>query len=242
MRRLLTRGLAAVLTLGSVTALGAEETRKGQGGFGFQTVTVAGFNVRLSPTVLSDPEVRDRIMWRLKEQLSEATRVLPAAHRELLRSVPIWVDPAPLAEVSSFLPAAQYFPMHVANRLNVRSRHQAGAIVLPYAETFIRSHGQGNVMLHELAHAYDDRMLRFKDPSVGAAFGAARQRGLYAQVASSTGLSYEAYANTGQPEYFAELTVAYFAGRSDTPRNRQELRTFDPQGYRAVERAWGPGR
>lgn len=149
-------------------ALGAEDTRKGQGGFGFQAVTVAGFNVRLSPAFLSDPELRERIMWRLEEQLTEAVAVLPPAHRQMMRSVPIWVDPVPLDGGGEFMPTALYIRRAAADRLSYRSRHQAGGIRL--------SHSQ---------------------------------------------------------------TVAYFSTRADTPRNRRELRAFDPHGFRAVQRAWG---
>ncbi|OLV16891.1 hypothetical protein BOO71_0010540 [Deinococcus marmoris] len=97
---------------------------------------------------------------------------------------------------------------------------------------FIRSHGQYSVLLHELAHGYDDRQLKRQDPGILKAFKAARTQGRYGAEAASP-------AVVDVREYFAVLTEAYFASRPETPHNRIELKIVDPQGYAAVEHAWG---
>ena len=39
-------------------------------------------------------------------------------------------------------------------------------------------------------------------------------------------------------EYFAELTEAYFGQNDWFPHNREELRNYDPRGYKMIEEVW----
>ena len=48
----------------------------------------------------------------------------------------------------------------------------------------------------------------------------------------------KAYAATNQEEYFAELTEAYFGQNDWFPHNREELRNYDPRGYKMIEEVW----
>jgi len=207
----------------------------------FTAVRIAGFTGLLSPAFQADAELQGRALWRLEEQLGAAVSALPPAQRERLRSVRIWVDPGPQAqEGATFAPTAWYISRRAAGIPGFPYRNQAGSIVVSNLTAFIRDHGRYNVMLHELAHAYDDRELGFSHPGVLAAFESARQSQRYASIHNDAGtMAAESYANARAAEYFAELTVAYFASRPTTPHNRAELRTFDPQGYRAIRSAWG---
>ena len=64
--------------------------------------------------------------------------------------------------------------------------------------------------------------------------------GLYLQVPDrkDKSLMVKAYAATNQEEYFAELTEAYFGHNDWFPHNREELRKYDPRGFKMIEEVW----
>ena len=97
---------------------------------------------------------------------------------------------------------------------------------------------QPSIILHELAHAYHDRVLGKDHPELLSAFNAAVNRGLYESVASAQGPVGRAYAMTNYLEFFAELSEAYFVRNDFFPFTRDELRQYDPVGYAMVERVW----
>lgn len=236
------RGAAlSLLGLGMAAALWSEQPAGSRELAEFTVIRIAGFTALLSPAFQANADLRERTLWRLEEQLNAAVSALPAARRLRLREVRVWVDPGPQAQEGlAFAPAALYIARRAAGVPRYRYRNQAGSIVVRNLTRLIQDHGRYNVMLHELAHAYDDHALGFRHPGVLAAFESARQSQRYANIHNGAGtMSAESYANTRAAEYFAELTVAYFASRSTTPHNRTELRTFDPQGYRAIRSAWG---
>ncbi|MFC4425104.1 anthrax toxin lethal factor-related metalloendopeptidase [Deinococcus navajonensis] len=212
---------------------------------GFTRVQVAGLTTLISPDLQADPALRERVMWRLEEQLTAAMKVLPAAGREALRDVRIWVDPAPEADDDPSGPSGSLaLGLYIGQTEQVDPESglrqaQAGDIVIPHPLGLIRAHGQINVLLHELAHAYDDRHLKFEDPGVSKAFNAAKKSGQYHLTDVPAGFEHDSYAMRNEREYFAVLTEAYFGTREQQPRNRAQLRTFDPQGYTAIEHAWG---
>lgn len=107
-----------------------------------------------------------------------------------------------------------------------------GDILLTQPQDFIQGFGRGNVLLHELAHAFDDRRYGMQNPAVQAAFEQARREGLYQDG------EWTPYAVTNAREYFAELSSAYFLRMTAPPLDRARLRRLDPAGYAAIEAAW----
>ena len=98
------------------------------------------------------------------------------------------------------------------------------------------------LLLHELAHAYHDKVLSFKNEAIKAAYEKAKASGTYDEVERFNGndiVKDEAYAMTTPQEYFAELTEAYFGKNNFYPFNRNELKEHDPEGYAVIEKAWG---
>ncbi len=68
----------------------------------------------------------------------------------------------------------------------------------------------------------------------------AKTLGLYCHVKDDKGKTLEkAYAVQNHLEYFAELSCAYFVGCNYYPFNREELKTYDPVGFKLVEKLWG---
>jgi tRNA U38,U39,U40 pseudouridine synthase TruA len=98
---------------------------------------------------------------------------------------------------------------------------------------------QPMMVLHELAHAYHHQVLTRGNSDVLKAFENAVKSKKYEMVPYVRGQKLRAYALTNDTEYFAELTEAYFGRNDFYPFTREELKTFDPEGYALMERIWG---
>lgn len=98
------------------------------------------------------------------------------------------------------------------------------------------------MVMHELAHAYHDRVLSFSYAPIIQSYNNAMQNNLYDSVLyhAGNGVYYyqEAYATTNNKEYFAELTEAYLGENDFFPFIREELELHDPIGYDLVVSIW----
>ena len=99
-----------------------------------------------------------------------------------------------------------------------------------------------NFALHELAHAYHDRVLGYENPQIEAAYRRAKAAGKYDRVEQRFGDGRSrvtrAYAMENAQEYFAETTVALFATNDFFPFTREELARHDPEMHRLLLRLW----
>jgi hypothetical protein len=93
-------------------------------------------------------------------------------------------------------------------------------------------------LLHELAHAYQFRILGERAALIELAYAHAMAAGLYDAVPYVHGGRRQAHAAKNAAEYFAELTEAYFGINDYYPFTRADLRSGDPLGYRVVEQLW----
>ena len=103
-----------------------------------------------------------------------------------------------------------------------------------------------NFTLHELAHAYHDRVLSggFDNAEIKAAFAKAKASKSYDKVERWFGNgrpnTFErAYAMTNPQEYFAEGTEAFFSRNDFFPFTREELKKHDPEVFDLLQRLWG---
>jgi lysophospholipase L1-like esterase len=103
-----------------------------------------------------------------------------------------------------------------------------------------------NLVLHELAHAYHNRVLPqgFANPDIKAAYEQARASGNYEQVErrsshTKPGTLERAYALSDPMEYFAESSEAFFGRNDFFPFTQDELRTHDPAMFTLLARLWG---
>jgi hypothetical protein len=102
-----------------------------------------------------------------------------------------------------------------------------------------------NFALHELAHAYHDRVLEkgFDNAEIKAAYQRAKSDGLYDRVEQRFGdggsATVRAYAMTSHQEYFAECTEAFFSTNDFFPFTRNELARHDPAMFELLKKLWG---
>jgi hypothetical protein len=99
------------------------------------------------------------------------------------------------------------------------------------------------VLLHELAHAVQHQTpgIGANNPRIKAAYKQAMNRGLYNEAKDVYGrIRKPTYASKNDREYFAELSCAYLDKLHYYPFAADDLKKHDPQGYKLMERIWGP--
>jgi hypothetical protein len=94
------------------------------------------------------------------------------------------------------------------------------------------------VLLHEMAHAVQDRLIGWDNPELLATFRQAVERKLYDEVNDKFGLRTKAYARTNPAEYFAEISCAFLDSCNYFPFNYAQLQGYDPAGFAFVDRVW----
>ncbi|GAB4406383.1 MAG: hypothetical protein OHK0039_08090 [Bacteroidia bacterium] len=99
------------------------------------------------------------------------------------------------------------------------------------------------IIMHELSHAYHDRVLGYTYAPISSAYDAAMTAGLYDDVLYNPGngqppFSQPAYARLNAQEYFAEITEAYLGENDYYPFVRADLLQHDTLGYALTASIW----
>ena len=201
----------------------------------YESTEIEGWTVRINKRLNGDRAEDGREARKLlAAKLYEIRRVVPSRALVEIQKVPIWLGvddgPAPCAE---YHPSRNWLAEHGYNP------DKALAVEIGCARRFIEwSVPQPSMVLHELAHAYRDRVLRGDDEAIRAAYQDAARSGKYSNVLRFNGKTESAYALTNVEEYFAEATEAYFGTNDFFPFVRAELKNHDPKGFEAVRNAW----
>ena len=187
---------------------------------------IEGWTVKIHRDVASPEAVR-----LLETRLQDVVRLVPATAVAELRKVPIWLGTAGIA---------QYHPDRGWLEKNGYDPEKAKAVDLGSAKDFIReTTRQPFMVLHELAHAYHDRVLGFNHARIRAAYDAAVKEGKYDSVLFWNGKNVRHYALKDHKEYFAEGTEAFFGTNDFYPFVRPELKLHDPGLFEVLESVWG---
>ncbi len=205
---------------------------------------IAGWQVLVDARLLaSERPATERALERLGQMLAEIVRVVPAPAVAALRAVPLYVSPAYPGQRSGaeYHPGAAWLRDHDRDPAMARGVEFSG--VADFEQEALR---MPNFALHELAHAYHDRVLTrgFANPAVLRAFEQAKADGRYARVERWHGparpTTFEpAYALTSAMEYFAEGTEAFFVRNDFAPFTRAELQAHDPALCALLAQLWG---
>ncbi len=197
--------------------------------------TVNGWNIHINKHLLDDRADLGRDALRLLDVLLfEVERAVPETALGELRKVPIW-----LGLNDGHAPCAEYHPSRSWLVENGYNPDKAQGVEIGNAERFLSwSKTQPSMLLHELAHAYHDRVLGFDDPEVRSAFRRVKETDLYTSVLHANGRSERAYALTDPQEFFAESSEAFFGTNDFYPFVRAELRKHDPETAKLLETLW----
>ena len=252
MRITLISAMACCLTCGAAASLGrcAETTpataRPGVGTAsrnadahvaGHRALKLEGWTIHVSDELRrSAPAKTDEALRLLGEQLKEVARVIPPGPLLQLKKVPVWLSPLP----PGFEPKGEYHPDVGWLKEHHRDPAMAKAIQFTNIPRFAAEIKRMPMMvLHELAHAYHDRVLGFENPEIIQAYEQAVKSGKYDLVQeSSSGAVKKAYALTDHKEFFAELTEAYFGVNDFFPFNRAQLQRHDEAMYELLGKLW----
>ena len=118
----------------------------------------------------------------------------------------------------------------------------AKSVHIPRAADFVnlvRANTQPYVILHELAHAYHDRVLGFEHAEITAAWKRAKASGQYDTVRHIGGGTRRHYALNNPKEFFAEMTEAYLGANDYWPFVKGELKVADPRTHGLLKKLWG---
>ncbi|HYF00460.1 MAG TPA: metallopeptidase [Planctomycetota bacterium] len=202
----------------------------------YATLDVEGWTVHVRRSLLEGGrgETGRRALALLGRQLFDVGRAVPPGAVEQLRKVPIW-----LGVGDGTGAGAEYHPSAEWLREHGHDPAKAKAVEIGDADRFLRySKDQPAVLLHELAHAYHDRVLGFDHPEVLAAYRKAVEGGRYEEVLHVRGRRERHYAMKDAKEYFAEGTEAWFGTNDFYPFVRAELREVDPELCAVLQKLW----
>ncbi len=205
------------------------------------TRTLLGWTLLIHRKLERDDAVAlARALELLDAQLQEIVRVVPAPAVAELRKVPLWLSP----EYEGTGPKAEYHPG--AQWLKDHGRDPAMEKAIEFTNIRIfeqETRRMPNFALHELAHAYQDRVLGNDHAEIKSAHARAKAGGTYDDVerqdAEGKRHRDKAYAMTNPQEYFAETTEAFFSKNDFFPFDKQELEKHDPQMFEVLGRLWG---
>lgn len=205
-----------------------------------ETRPIAGWTVHVSTRLWEqNGPATTRALELLTAQLEGIVRAVPRAAVVKLREVPLWVSP----EYSNAPPRAEYHPEAGWLREHGRDPAMAKGVEFTNVRIFETETKRMPVfVLHELAHAYHDRVLGFNEPRIIAAYEKAKAGGTYDKVERHDArgrVSVErAYAMTNHREYFAETTEAFFGTNDFFPFTADELKRHDPEMFRLLQEVW----
>ena len=199
---------------------------------------IEGWTIRVEKKLLDqDPDLAEQALSLIELQLRDLAWVLPPKRVEELRRVQIVLD---LDRPG--IRGLQYHPDLNWLKNGGHSLDLHKVVHIPQARSYVdlkKSNVQPWVMLHELAHAWHDQIITFKDPEVLAAFQSAVESKKYEKVLHMNGRIRRHYSLTDHKEYFAEGTEAFVGTNDFFPFVRPELKQHDPELYSLLEKIWG---
>jgi hypothetical protein len=208
-----------------------------------QTNSIEGWRVLVSERLLAeDKAATAKALELLRVQLQEIVRVVPASAVAKLREVTLWFSP----EYPGVKPRAEYHPGAGWLRDHGRDPAMVKGVEFTDVRNFeAETKRMPNFTLHELAHAYHDRVLArgFDNAEIKAAYERAKTGKSYDKVerwfGNGRSNTFErAYALTSPQEYFAESTEAFFSRNDFFPFNRVELKQHDAEMEQLLARLW----
>ncbi len=205
-----------------------------------ETRDLLGWTVKVDRRLLEGQRVAEgaSALALLRSRLADILIVLPPEKSAHLKRVPIWLD---LNHGS--LTNMQYHPSADWLRENGYPPEMEKAVHIPVVSRFLDPRHQQTqpwCVLHELAHAYHDRVLGFEEARVKAAWERYVASGSGVMVLHVSGRHQPHYALTNHKEFFAEMTEAYFGVNDFVPFVHGQLKHEEPEVFQLLREIWGP--
>lgn len=199
----------------------------------FKNIYLSGFKINISERLAETDDAKEALKI-LSAKLDEISKILKPVHFEKLKKVPIWIQYKLVSDRAMW-----YHPNKNWLMDNGYPAELEKSVEINNVRNFIDwQSDQPFMVMHELAHAYEDLYLGEMQTKIVEAYKTAVSSGKYNSVSYIRGGKQKAYAMNNKTEYFAELTEAYFGKNDFYPFNKTDLKDFDPTGYELMESAW----
>lgn len=204
----------------------------------YQSRNLAGWTVLVSPVLTtSHPELAQKTLRELEDQLKRISRVVPDASLRHLQQIRIWTEYR-----DRHYPGTCYHPDGVWLKNRGYNPEKAGCVEIANAENFLAwSDDRPGMILHELAHAYHHQVIGQGHEGLKQAYINAKQSGHYDRVRHISGEQRRHPAKNSVTEYFARGTEAFFGTGCYYPFNRVDLKKADPTLHQLLETLYRTG-
>jgi len=202
---------------------------------GYVTREIEGFTVQIERS-LANPkdELGREAILLLGAKLLDVRRAVPKSALVTLREVTIWLD-----RNDPQFPCAVYHPSVDWLRENKSDPRKARAVHISNSKNFLDwTREQPAMVLHELSHAYHDRMSTNDRAQVDAAHARAVESKSYDKVLRASGAEDRHYALENPSEFFAESSEAYFGTNDFYPFVKAQLARHDPATAMLMDELW----
>jgi hypothetical protein len=217
----------------------------------YESYPIQRFQVLVDKDILDDKGRTKILLKQFDTALLKVSQLVSPTQLAELKKTKLWVSlprhrrvKESVSEVSSR--GSQAIAIYRTSTPQTLKRHghnpdKAKSVEVFNARLFSRvpSDLQLTIVLHELAHAYHDKVLGDRNPDIRDAYNKAMNRGHYNVRDERSPYPDKAYAATNDHEYFAELSVAYLTKNDGFPQDRYVLAKIDPIGYSLMQRIWG---
>jgi hypothetical protein len=201
----------------------------------YKIETIEGWQVYWNKRLLDgDPELASQVRTEIERQLRAIVEVVPADKVAELRKSKIWIE-----RFHPKFPCACYHPSAGWLKENGFNPDKVDSVDISNAQNFVDwTKEQPWMILHELAHGYHDQVLGHDHAGIRKAYERAKSKKGYGEVKHVNGSTVKHYALSNDQEYFAEATEGYFGKNDFFPFTREELKTFDPAGFKLMKEIW----
>jgi hypothetical protein len=202
--------------------------------------SLQGWTVRVDRRLITGEgaQLGARAIELLNARLLEITYVVFGEPLARLREVPIQLD-----LTYGALKSKQFHPNVEWLREQGYDEALAKCVHIPDVRRLLSPyevHRMPCSVLHEMAHAYHNRVLGFDDPRIAEAWAKFRDSGKYGSVLTIKGGRRPHYALTNQKEFFAEMSESYLGTNDFYPFVAGELKEAEPEVFKLMEEIWGP--
>lgn len=199
----------------------------------FKEISENGFKVFFDPSKAEDADTKTAL-GILSRKFAEIAKIVKPTHLEGLKKVPLWIEYQRKSDGAMW-----YHPSKDWLLSNGYPEDMTKSVEIKNLRNFIDWQSEQPFMvLHEFAHAHQDQFIPHLQEKIELAYKSALASEKYNSVPYVKGGLQKAYAMNNKVEYFAELSEAYFGKNDYYPFTKDDLKEFDPAGYKLMQDAW----
>ena len=194
---------------------------------------IEGWKVYVNNGLLGEgrgAEVGAEALKKLKSDLATMKKWIPEGPLKELVKVPIWLEVDTTNGPHGKTPVFHYHPYKEwLEEMDFNPGKHKCVEFSRAADYVAKGDRSVRTVLHELAHAYHDRVLGFDDPEILAA---------YKRAVEGTAYPRRDWARIDEKEFFCAVTERYFGSEKE----RAQLKERDPDVVNLLKRVWGEPR